>query len=86
MQGRTVRVVADIVRLQETVHDAAFRNVQGKETILIEPLAVHKLIVFNGIAVDGMIFTERTLIHPAIWEDKFSATMPPHSKRSVASR
>ena len=70
MHRQAISVIRDSVRLQEPIHNAAFRDQQGKKTIFSQALAMQQLIVVNDITVDGIILTKRALIHPTIGKNK----------------
>ena len=67
---RTIFPVAQIVRLDELVHDAAFGDIELKKIALIKFGGWYKLIFLEGQAVDGKILTKWTAIDPAVGKNK----------------
>ena len=68
--GCAVGKVADVIRLQQTVHDAPFRDIEGKEMLLMQAALVNELIILDLVAVDGMVFAKRAAIDPTVGKDK----------------
>ena len=70
MHRCAILTVADVVRLQQTVHDAALRDIERKKSVFVQTVAMDQLIILDTGAVDGVILTERALVDPTIGEDK----------------
>lgn len=83
MHRQAISVIRDSVRLQEPIHNAAFRDQQGKKTIFSQALAMQQLIVVNDITVDGIILTKRALIHPTIGKNKIIFRHHPRALKTV---
>ena len=65
-----IKVILKGVRLQELIHHAAFRYIQGKKTIFIQALSLNQLIIFKTEAMDRIILAERALINPAVGKNE----------------
>ena len=70
MFGGSVLVVGDIGRLQEFVHYAPFRDSEREKAIFGQAWIFNELVVVDGKCMDGEIFTQRTLVDPAIWKNE----------------
>jgi hypothetical protein len=62
--------VAQVIRLDELVHDATFGDVEPEKIALVEFGGGDELVFLEGQAVNGEIFTQRTPIDPAVGKNK----------------
>jgi hypothetical protein len=67
---RSIFPVAQIMRLDELVHHAAFGYIQLEKIALIQFGGWNKSIFLKNQAVDGKILTKRTPVDPAVGKNK----------------
>ena len=70
MDWFAICVIGKVTGLNHLVHDAAFGDGQLKQIHFIDRRHGHKPIAYNLMGVQGEIFTDGALIHPAIGKYK----------------